>query len=130
MVANASCGEKEAAWGDKYFSLLFMLDDHLDDISNFCPPEKLFALFLELNVVLMWSFPDDEEFYKRIEELLDEGDVAEWTKPLNYLHMNLDEYMTLRHLKFILSARHFANCEPQSARRCLPTSCEDGPSYF
>ncbi|CAM6128376.1 unnamed protein product [Calypogeia fissa] len=62
MVANVSCGEKEAAWGAKYFTFLFMLGNHLDDISNFCSTEKLFALFLELNVVLMWSFPNDEEF--------------------------------------------------------------------
>ncbi|CAM6113101.1 unnamed protein product [Calypogeia fissa] len=91
MVVYVDCGEREAIWAAKFFIWLFIFDDRLDDITNFCAPEKSTAIFLELNAMVMWSFPDDELFYNKFVEFLDEGDVAERDQCLNFLHSKLDE---------------------------------------
>ncbi|CAM6124592.1 unnamed protein product [Calypogeia fissa] len=91
LGGHADCGEKEAVWAAKFYLWMFAFDDRLDDIANFCAPEKSTAIFLELNVMLMWPFPDDELFYKKFVEFLDEGGVADRTQYLDYLHSKLAE---------------------------------------
>lgn len=91
MLGYVDCGEKEATWVTKYFIWVFMFDDHLDDIANFYSPEKCTSLFLELNVLLMWSFPDDDQFHQNFVEFLDEAEVADRSQALDYLHLKLDE---------------------------------------
>ncbi|CAM6128730.1 unnamed protein product [Calypogeia fissa] len=91
MMVFADCGKKEAIWAGKYMIWGFVLDDWADDILNSGTLEKSAAIFLELNAIVMWSFPDDELFYNKVVQFLDEANVAERDQCLNFLHSKLDE---------------------------------------
>ncbi|CAM6105137.1 unnamed protein product [Calypogeia fissa] len=89
----ADCGEEEAFWMAKYCICLQVFDDRLDDPTNFYSVEKSMSMFLELNVMVMWSFPDDDELYKKFVQLLDESEVTDRDKAqaFHYLQVKLDE---------------------------------------
>ncbi|CAM6112641.1 unnamed protein product [Calypogeia fissa] len=85
------CGEEEAIVLVKFILWTLYLDDYSDDPTFFRSPEKSMTLNWELNVMLMWSFPDDEQFYKNFGKFLDEGEVGDRTQALHYLQVKLDE---------------------------------------
>lgn len=91
MVSYVDCDEKMAIWVCNLFQWLFIIDDHFDDITNFRSPEKVTSIFVELNLLLLWSFPDSEQLYKKFEEFLDEVDAAGRAQALNYVNSKLDE---------------------------------------
>nr|APB88774.1 terpene synthase 4 [Scapania nemorea] len=89
VLSFVDCGEKELAWPAKLTLMTFILDDDIDD---WCSPEKAMStFFLELIVMILWSFPDDERLYQNFVEFLDEGRVADRTQTLNYVHSKMAE---------------------------------------
>ncbi|CAM6103980.1 unnamed protein product [Calypogeia fissa] len=74
---------------------IYRTHDYLDDPTLFRNLEKSTSLFMELNLIMMWSFPDDEQFYKNCVKFLDEGEGVDRAHALHCLQMKLDE-ATLR----------------------------------
>ncbi|CAM6099592.1 unnamed protein product [Calypogeia fissa] len=129
MAVYVDAGEKEAAWGCKYVSMVFLLDDLLDDMTNFCCPEKATSLFLELSVQVMWTFPDSEQLYRKVMEILDEGEVTERSQALSYLHSKLE--MARRNPGTVYdtsSQEHQSFCK--AFRDLWATLCETAPGDF
>ncbi|CAM6098370.1 unnamed protein product [Calypogeia fissa] len=129
MAVYVDAGEKEAAWACKYITLLFVLDDHLDDMTNFCSPENAASLFLELNVLIMWTFPDSEQLYRKFMEILDEGEVTERSQALSYLHSKLE--MARRNPGTVYDTsyqEHPSFCD--AFRDLWATLCETAPADF
>lgn len=89
VLSFIDCGEKELAWPAKLTLLTFILDDEIDDFSS--PEKAMSGIFLELVMMTLWSFPDDERLYTTFVEFLDEGHVADRTQTLNYVHSKLAE---------------------------------------
>ncbi|CAM6113229.1 unnamed protein product [Calypogeia fissa] len=129
MAAYVDCGVKEAAWVTKYVIWLFIFDDRLDDIAYACSPEKSTALCLELHMILMWSFPDDEHLYKNFVELLDLGEVSERSQRLNYLQSRLDEARLKPGTVYDTSATHF-HALNKAFRDLWAELCEIMPADF
>ncbi|CAM6104998.1 unnamed protein product [Calypogeia fissa] len=92
MVGFADCGEEEATWLLKYSLWITIIDDQMDNHpTHFRSPEKSMMRFLELNLMLMWSFPDDEQLYNTFVKFLDVDEVVDRAQALHYVHSKLDE---------------------------------------
>ncbi|CAM6082978.1 unnamed protein product [Calypogeia fissa] len=91
LKVYADCGEEEAIWMVKYCIWVQVFDDSLDEPAIYYFVEKSMTIFLELNVIVMWSFPDDKELHENFGKFLDEGEVVDRAQAFHNLQVKLDE---------------------------------------
>lgn len=96
--------ESGLEWVNRFLVLQWVLDEMVDSSETGQSPETALSLFLEMQLIMLWSFPDDPVLRTRVEPFLNHLEHQAREEKIRYVESVVAEARTKRGTcKFIVS---------------------------